>query len=345
MKSLIFFSIQKNKKVVIFTGDYINKGFRNLDVLLTLFLLKTHYPNSIVLLKGEEESFCKYARGTFKNECLKKYNRKVYNLILEVIYALPTCAIINNQIFVSHKGTPSTKNHLSAINNINRFHKVPLNELSSEIIKSCSLNGNEFMENLNLTTHVRSKNNFELSVSNKLSYKIDALPNVYEKDSYIMFYTGNDKKEQIFITFRQDPYIHEEYSNAFDILGKYAKAKIGIFIDQCLYIRRIVDIDQEFILKSKVSNQMYSKKLVNNETKESVLTIDKVLGKDNISQTNSDNDNIMLLGDYKPLFSQKAIKMKEDENASLLNEKIKSKIKKRGLKQLSDEQKKNLFCS
>ncbi|CAN0362006.1 unnamed protein product, partial [Ectocarpus sp. 13 AM-2016] len=62
----------------IFNGDFVDRGFQGVEVLVLLFLLMTVFPNSVFLNRGNHEDFglcCVYG---FQKECLDKYNDVVF---------------------------------------------------------------------------------------------------------------------------------------------------------------------------------------------------------------------------------------------------------------------------
>ena len=70
----------------------------------------------------------------FENECLSKYNIKIFELFQNFFITLPLGHIINNKIFIVHGGlTNSSSLLISSLQNINRFNNdlthSPLNDL------------------------------------------------------------------------------------------------------------------------------------------------------------------------------------------------------------------------
>ncbi|CAN0153389.1 unnamed protein product, partial [Laminaria digitata] len=62
----------------VFNGDFVDRGFQGVEVLILLFLLMTVFPDSVFLNRGNHEDFglcCVYG---FQKECLAKYNDVVF---------------------------------------------------------------------------------------------------------------------------------------------------------------------------------------------------------------------------------------------------------------------------
>jgi serine/threonine-protein phosphatase 2B catalytic subunit len=88
----------------LFLGDYVDRGCFGVEVLLTLFAIKTNYPKSIVLLRGNHESAQMSAFFNFKEECERKYGTELYNVIMESFYCLPLSCIVNKKFLALHGG-------------------------------------------------------------------------------------------------------------------------------------------------------------------------------------------------------------------------------------------------
>eukprot|EP00903_Cladosiphon_okamuranus_P008563 g8217.t1 len=88
----------------IFNGDFVDRGFQGVEVLVLLFLLMTVCPNSVFLNRGNHEDFglcCVYG---FQKECLNKYNDVVFSMFCEMFRHLPVCSVIHNKVLVIHGG-------------------------------------------------------------------------------------------------------------------------------------------------------------------------------------------------------------------------------------------------
>ncbi|CAB1103637.1 unnamed protein product [Ectocarpus sp. CCAP 1310/34] len=88
----------------IFNGDFVDRGFQGVEVLVLLFLLMTVFPNSVFLNRGNHEDFglcCVYG---FQKECLDKYNDVVFSMFCEMFRHLPVCSVIHDKVLVIHGG-------------------------------------------------------------------------------------------------------------------------------------------------------------------------------------------------------------------------------------------------
>lgn len=105
----------------LFLGDYVDRGYYSLEVLLILYAMKINFPSTFAMLRGNHESGQMTSHFTFKSECLRKYSKEVYNESLKSFSALPIVAIMNKQFFCVHGGISKDIKLISDIDAINRF--------------------------------------------------------------------------------------------------------------------------------------------------------------------------------------------------------------------------------
>jgi len=95
--------------VLIFLGDYVDRGNYQLENVLFLFKLKQEYPNRIILLRGNHEEEEMNKSYGFQDLLFMKYMGKSDEIIqqFEQTFAqLPFCVLTWNRILGLHGGVP-----------------------------------------------------------------------------------------------------------------------------------------------------------------------------------------------------------------------------------------------
>ena len=88
----------------VFNGDFVDRGFNGIEVILILLALYAAYPEYVHLNRGNHEDKAICAVYGFQKECEQKYNNLLYVMFCEIFSHLPLCTIINNDVFVIHGG-------------------------------------------------------------------------------------------------------------------------------------------------------------------------------------------------------------------------------------------------
>lgn len=131
--------IKKNDpKKVIFLGDFVDRGLKQLECLLTVLSLKILEPNRYYLLKGNHETLEMNQKYGFFQVFMNKFNdSKNFNQVLNVYDALPFCAIVNNSVLCLHGGIPENQEILKKMKGL--IHKnlddLLLNNISKDLIQ------------------------------------------------------------------------------------------------------------------------------------------------------------------------------------------------------------------
>lgn len=96
-----------NPKLVIFLGDIVDRGSKQLECLLIIFALKILFPLKYYVLRGNHETLeMNQYYGFFQDFLLRFKDQSKFNEIIKVYNALPICALINEIILCLHGGIP-----------------------------------------------------------------------------------------------------------------------------------------------------------------------------------------------------------------------------------------------
>ncbi len=133
METIDFLNYLKNESnLLIFLGDYIDRGKYSLEVLLFLCRLKNSHPNNVFMLRGNHESYNHFPFSSydFYLKLLDKFEESTEilydNYILPFFESLFISCEINGFSILTHGGLPVIENsdffknyrfHLSAILN------------------------------------------------------------------------------------------------------------------------------------------------------------------------------------------------------------------------------------
>ena len=123
--------IDKKPVKVIFLGDIVDRGPKQIECLVFILALKILEPNKFYILKGNHETLeMNQAYGFFYEISQRFESFDRYNEILAVYNVLPICAIINNEIICLHGGIPEDINIIQKLKDFN--HK----DLDNSLLKS-----------------------------------------------------------------------------------------------------------------------------------------------------------------------------------------------------------------
>lgn len=94
----------------LFLGDYVDRGNRSLELILTLFALKLKYPENVHLLRGAHEDIAINKYMGFSDECQTKVNQPAemsngyFQIINRIFQKLPLAALVEKKVFCMHGG-------------------------------------------------------------------------------------------------------------------------------------------------------------------------------------------------------------------------------------------------
>lgn len=108
----------------LFLGDYVDRGYYSLEVLMYLLCLKIKSPSRVHMLRGNHESCSITQTYGFYNECTVKYHDTfVYQKCCELFNYLPLAAIIDDRVFGVHGGLSPSISLIEQIGVVDRFRE------------------------------------------------------------------------------------------------------------------------------------------------------------------------------------------------------------------------------
>ena len=108
-----------NPELVIFLGDIVDRGAKQLECLLFILSLKVLDPHRYYLLRGNHETSEMNQHYGFRQEFINKYkDPHRFEEILAVYDSLPICAIVNSKILCLHGGVPQDMEILQKIKGV-----------------------------------------------------------------------------------------------------------------------------------------------------------------------------------------------------------------------------------
>jgi len=113
-------SLRDDDKLLVFLGDYVDRGKYSLEVLYLLFSLKLTFPDKVLLLRGNHEpppGLIPYPHD-LPIQCRLKYGERgeeVYDRLMGLFQNLPHSAVSENGIFLVHGGIPISSPSLREI--------------------------------------------------------------------------------------------------------------------------------------------------------------------------------------------------------------------------------------
>lgn len=109
----------------LFLGDYVDRGSFSTECILLLMALKICFKSKIIMLRGNHE--CRHMTSffNFKLECEVKYDKEVYERLMDAFDCLPFACIINDKFLAVHGGLSPNIKVLDDISKIDRFKETP----------------------------------------------------------------------------------------------------------------------------------------------------------------------------------------------------------------------------
>eukprot|EP00727_Mastigamoeba_balamuthi_P006407 m51a1_g2387 hypothetical protein (488) ;mRNA; r:716350-718988 len=113
----------------VFLGDYVDRGSFSVECVLLLCALKICHPRAVVLLRGNHESRLLGTTMTFRIECVRKYNIRLYGEFQLLFDALPLAALLKGTpggtCFCVHGGISPSLTHVEQLKLVDRMAEIP----------------------------------------------------------------------------------------------------------------------------------------------------------------------------------------------------------------------------
>lgn len=120
----------------LFLGDYVDRGAYGIEVMALLMIYKIKYPTKIFLLRGNHECDITSKIYGFCDQCLLRYNYRLWEKFCQIFDALPIVAAIGKDFFCVHGGLSPSLESLEQIHDIPRPGKILDGTLLSDLLWS-----------------------------------------------------------------------------------------------------------------------------------------------------------------------------------------------------------------
>nr|BAN38111.1 serine/threonine protein phosphatase PP1-2, putative [Entamoeba histolytica] len=118
----------------LFLGDYVDRGFRSIEIVVLVFALKVKYPDRFFLLRGNHEAKNINHLYGFFDECKRRFDVDTWRNFCEVFRYLPVSALIEGKILCLHGGLSKDMQDVSCLTQIARPTDIPEEGLLCDIL-------------------------------------------------------------------------------------------------------------------------------------------------------------------------------------------------------------------
>ncbi|MDX1797124.1 MAG: metallophosphoesterase family protein [Candidatus Lokiarchaeia archaeon] len=107
LKELIKIINKNNPKIVIFLGDIVDRGPKQLECLIIIYALKILFPLKYYIIRGNHETLeINQYYGFFQDFLLRFKDQSKFIDIINVYNTLPLCILVNETTLCLHGGIP-----------------------------------------------------------------------------------------------------------------------------------------------------------------------------------------------------------------------------------------------
>lgn len=127
---------------LLFLGDYVDRGPKQIENIVTLLELKLSWGEKLTLLRGNHESYEMNIWYGFYSVVVSTYDSRIYEKFAELFSQLPYAVLIRERIFCAHGGIPK------GLTKIDEVEGFPKGEVSLRHPKALQLLWNDPCEDI-----------------------------------------------------------------------------------------------------------------------------------------------------------------------------------------------------
>ena len=117
------FGQPSEKLTWIFNGDLVDRGDHACEIVLLIFALKLKHPKFVFVNRGNHEEPHINIYSGFEEECMAKYDHRVFQMFHAAFVWLPYACLVNGKTLVLHGGLP--RDETVSVNDIRNIARGP----------------------------------------------------------------------------------------------------------------------------------------------------------------------------------------------------------------------------
>ncbi|PVU91922.1 hypothetical protein BB561_004120 [Smittium simulii] len=270
----------------LFMGDYVDRGYFSIEILLYMFAHKLRYPTTFFMLRGNHE--CRHLTDyfTFRQECTYKYSEAIYNLCVDSFQTMPIACVVNNQFLCVHGGLSPELHTLDDFKQIDRFREPPTHGLLCDLLWSDPVEdfGHEKKKSPFLNNNARGCSFF---------YTYNAVSSFLEKNNLLSLIRAHEAQDAGYRMYRKSkktgfPAVITLFS-APDYLDVYKnKGAVLKYADNVMNIRQFNSSPHPYWLPNFMDVFSWSLPFVGEKITDMLLAILNICTADELDNSDSD---------------------------------------------------------
>lgn len=131
---VVDYFFKNDLETLIFLGDYVDRGPKQLENILFLYALKVCYPTKVYLLRGNHETPLANSYYGFKDTLSALNLLQYYDKFNNSFGYMPVAAIVNDTYLALHGGIASNLDDIKKVNSIPRPDEVWSSSILMELL-------------------------------------------------------------------------------------------------------------------------------------------------------------------------------------------------------------------